>query len=166
MPYLDTPNNGGEYKVWLTPVESYLCDLDVACTEGNFGFVESQSKTDNFKVGDEVPDEIDTRFHDGYFGGPYLDGLGIEWIDSLGASNEKFSYYAPEHFVNHEAHVEAPEIGTHKIAISNQEGCTVGDVYVAGTKQRKKGPQTLAVKVTKAMKNKGTFTIFVDVVCQ
>jgi hypothetical protein len=42
----------------------------------------------------------------------------------------------------------------------------VGDVYVAGTKQRKKGPQTVGVKVTKAMKSKGTFTIFVDVVCQ
>jgi hypothetical protein len=42
----------------------------------------------------------------------------------------------------------------------------VGDVYVAGVKQKKKGPQTVPIRVSKAMKNKGTFTIFVDVVCQ
>ena len=36
---------------------------------------------------------------------------------------------------------------------------------VAGTKLRKKGPQTVGVRVTKGMKNKGSFTIFVDVVC-
>ena len=170
IPYLDTPNNGGEYKVWLTPLSAYQCRTTmavVACTEGQtFGFVHGDTKTDNFKVGDEVPDEIDTRFHDTYFGGGYLDGLGITWQDTHGASNKKFSYFAPEHFVNHEAHVEAPEIGTHYISIANQAGCTVGDVYVAGTKQRKQGPQTVNVKVTKAMKNKGTFTVFVDVVCQ
>src|SRR5688572_21870688 len=26
MPYLDTPNNGGEYKVWVTPLEDYQCE--------------------------------------------------------------------------------------------------------------------------------------------
>jgi hypothetical protein len=168
MPYLDTPNNGGEYKVWLTPVNSYQCDLSlVSCSEGQtFGFVNSETKTDNFKVGEEVPDEIDTRFHDGYLGSVLLDGLAIKWQDTHGASNMKYSYFAPEHVIMHEAHVEAPEIGTHYISIANQAGCTVGDVYVAGTKQRKKGPQTVSVKVTKAMKNKGTFTVFVDVVCQ
>jgi hypothetical protein len=170
LPYNDTPNNGGEYKVWLTPLTSYQCNEDltiVACTEGQtFGFVHSESKTDNFKVGDEVPDEIDTRFHDSYYGGGLLDGLAIKWQDTHGASNMKYSYFAPEHVIMHEAHVEAPEIGTHYISIANQPGCTVGDVYVAGTKQRKNGPQTVGVKVTKAMKNKGTFTVFVDVVCQ
>lgn len=167
IPYNDTPNNGGEYKVWLTPVGAYQCALNVvSCDQATFGFIHSESKTDNFKVGDEVPDEIDTRFHEGYYGGPYLDGLSIRWQDTHGASNTKFSYYEPEHFINHEAHVEAPEIGTHYITIGNQPGCTVGDVYVAGSKQRKKGPQTVGVKVTKAMKQKGTFTIFVDVVCQ
>jgi hypothetical protein len=168
IPYDDTPNNGGEYKVWLTPGGSYQCDLSlVSCDAGDtFGFIRSESKTDNFKVGDEVPDEIDTRFHDGYLGGGFLDGLSIRWQDSLGASNTKHSYFEPEHQINHEAHVEAPEIGTHYVSIADQAGCSVGDVYVAGTKQRKKGPQTINVRVTKAMKNKGTFTIFVDVVCK
>jgi hypothetical protein len=44
LPYLDTPNNGGEYKVWMTPVGSYTPD------QGTFGFINSQSKTDNFKI--------------------------------------------------------------------------------------------------------------------
>ena len=78
---------------------------------------------------------------------------------------ERFGIFRSQHIVFHEAHVESPEIGTHSIVIDNQPGCTVGDVYVAGTKLRKKGPQTVGVRVTKGMKNKGSFTIFVDVVC-
>jgi hypothetical protein len=44
IPFADTPNNGGEYKVWIT--------LQSAYSEGNgtFGFVNADSKTDNFKV--------------------------------------------------------------------------------------------------------------------
>ena len=29
MPYADTPNPGGEYKVWATLVGDFACDLDV-----------------------------------------------------------------------------------------------------------------------------------------
>ena len=39
MPFKDTPNNGGEYKVWMTPVVYPFK-----------GFLPSKSKTDNFKV--------------------------------------------------------------------------------------------------------------------
>jgi hypothetical protein len=46
IPYSDTPNAGGEYKVWMTPVGAY----DPSKQNSNFGFVESDSKTDNFKV--------------------------------------------------------------------------------------------------------------------
>jgi cysteine-rich repeat protein len=46
MPYADTPNNGGEYKMWLTPVDEY----DTSARNANFGFIESESKTDNYKV--------------------------------------------------------------------------------------------------------------------
>ena len=51
MPYADTPNPGGEYKVWVTPVERYELDA------GRHGFVPRWSKTDNFKVraSDEEP---------------------------------------------------------------------------------------------------------------
>src|SRR6185295_15808003 len=43
MPYADTPNPGGEYKAWATPVADY-----------NGEFVNRFSKTDNFKVRSEV----------------------------------------------------------------------------------------------------------------
>ena len=164
MPYLDTPNNGGEYKAWITPLASYACDdlSIVDCTIGTHGFIHSESKTDNFKVRG-IADEIDTRFLD--FWGNYLDNRRITWFDTQGASNTKWSYYDPAHVIMHEAHVEAPEIGTHYIQVNDQPGCKVGDVALDGVKTKKKGPQTVPVKVTKAMKAKGTFTVFVDVRC-
>jgi cysteine-rich repeat protein len=39
IPYSDTPNNGGEYKAWVTPLVNGVCD-----------FTSSATKTDNFKV--------------------------------------------------------------------------------------------------------------------
>ncbi len=47
-PFEDTPNEGGEYKVWVTSVDCYDDEPDAAGT--NFGFREKYSKTDNFKV--------------------------------------------------------------------------------------------------------------------
>jgi hypothetical protein len=41
----NTPNHGGEYKAWVTPVSSYD-----AKNCSNYGFCDSASKTDNFKV--------------------------------------------------------------------------------------------------------------------
>src|SRR4030066_231281 len=46
MPYADTPNNGGEYKAWMTP----LCRYNPSDPHSYFGFIERYSKTDNFKV--------------------------------------------------------------------------------------------------------------------
>jgi len=43
MPFSDTPNNGGEYKVWVTPIASY-----------DDGFFHRFSKTDNFKVRSQI----------------------------------------------------------------------------------------------------------------
>ena len=163
MPYADTPNPGGEYKAWLTPLSKYVCPLDVvSCDQGRHGFINSESKTDNFKVG-SVPDEIDTRFRN--MSGNFLDGRKITWYDTLGAANTKWSYYDPARVIMHEAHVEAPEIGTHFISVADQPGCKVGAVYVDGAKTRTTGPQTVAVKITKGMKSKGSFTVFIDVMC-
>ena len=44
MPYEDTPNPGGVYKVWITPVSKY------SPGSGSFGFIPAWSKTDNFKI--------------------------------------------------------------------------------------------------------------------
>jgi len=49
FPYLDTPNNGGVYKAWVTPVGEY----DAA--KGVHGFLHNKSKTDNFKI--KIPGE-------------------------------------------------------------------------------------------------------------
>jgi hypothetical protein len=46
FPFQHTPNPGGEYKVWVTPVGSY----DNVNFSGSFGFIPRYSKTDNFKV--------------------------------------------------------------------------------------------------------------------
>lgn len=65
MPYDDTPNPGGVYKAWMTPLEDYilgcselglagdagLSAIDCGYVPGNFhGFIPAHSKTDNFKV--------------------------------------------------------------------------------------------------------------------
>lgn len=61
MPYKDTPNKGGVYKVWATPIEYFDGDptkVDNGYRGGYFhGFIPGHSKTDNFKVkkGKQVP---------------------------------------------------------------------------------------------------------------
>jgi hypothetical protein len=66
-PFDNTPNPGGEYKVWLTPLADFTgvgeCSLDYTqeqlqsdLCKGNFGFVGGHIKTDNFKAPDDVPE--------------------------------------------------------------------------------------------------------------
>ena len=111
----DTPNNGGVYKAWMTPLAQYGCDVTVVdCgNSGGFkhGFLPSDSKTDNFKVKSVPIREIDTQFMDSK--GNLLDGLGVTWTDPLGATNQKWSEYNPSVLAFHEAHVESVEPGTH-----------------------------------------------------
>jgi hypothetical protein len=142
MPYLDTPNNGGVYKAWVTFEDDYKAGaraLGVAAGQelevvnpgykgGNcHGFIPAHSKTDNFKVKAKAVVEIDTRFKDSATGLP-IDGPGITWYDTLGATNQKHSYYAPELKINHEAHVEATEVGTHLIVVDNGPGYTINKI--------------------------------------
>jgi hypothetical protein len=57
--YLDSPNNGGTYKVWATPVADFVGDpsqVDNDCGNGCYhGFIPSKSKTDNFKAKTGTP---------------------------------------------------------------------------------------------------------------
>lgn len=57
--FADTTNNGGVYKVWVTPVSSFVGDptqVDNLCGTGCYhGFVPSASKTDNFKAAFGTP---------------------------------------------------------------------------------------------------------------
>jgi hypothetical protein len=162
MPFNDTPNNGGVYKVWATLLSNYGCsDLTVSCTTGKHGFTPSLSKTDNYKVKVSAVREIDTRFLDA--SGNFIDGLSVTWIDTLGASNGKTSYLNVALDVNHEAHVEAPEDGTHQIVVADQAGCRVGTVILNGKSLPDAGAQTVSVKVLPSYKN---ITLRVDVQCQ
>ena len=53
-PFLDTPNQGGEYKVWVTPVGDFVGNANIVDNGYNpgffHGFIPAASKTDNFKV--------------------------------------------------------------------------------------------------------------------
>lgn len=51
FPYADTPNPGGVYKVWATPVSRFAGNVNQVDNPGQFhGFSNSWSKTDNYKV--------------------------------------------------------------------------------------------------------------------
>lgn len=178
MPYADTPNNGGVYKVWVTLQEDYLegC-LKQGVADGlgvvdcgplarrsggvAHGFIPAESKTDNFKVKAGPPREIDCRFISA--NGTYMDGLEVTWIDTLGASNKKWSVWAPQLFAFHEAHVENAETGNHRFDISDQAGCLVQQVVVDGELMPDLGPQTVDVLVKSSFKNG---TKWVDIYCK
>jgi hypothetical protein len=158
FPYDDTPNNGGVYKVWVSPTSL----LDCSAPGNKHCFVPRYSKTDNYKVRTGGAVEIDTRFS--AFSGVWIDGLAATWIDTLGASNVKFSQYDPSLLAFHEAHVEAAEAGTHTIVVSDQAGCTVVSAVSAG-KTYLPVNGTVTVPVTVKNQTKGDTTYRVDVNC-
>jgi len=174
MPYNDTPNPGGEYKVWVEltsnlPQSCSLASVDCSARGTFHGFKPSLSKTDNYKVGSQ-PRELDTRFFadtngDGYMNSDesFIDGLEITWHDTLGNSNNKWSYLNTALDINHEAHVEDVETGTHIIDIYNQPGCNVGNVFLNGTALKNKGPQSVSVPVKPSFQSG---TLRVDVACE
>jgi hypothetical protein len=93
--FLNTPNAGNVYKVWVTPVSSFAgnpANVDNPCDNGcSHGFVHSQSKTDNFKVV-SVPSAtfclvIQKQFFDGTTTSPDLLGWGMSVTDPFGVTN-------------------------------------------------------------------------------
>ena len=93
MPYLDTPNPGGVYKVWATPVAQLLGDPNKVDSGGRFhGFVPSYSKTDNFKVKGVVEQRlIVKKFYDSNANGcwdegePEIYGWPMRIVDPAGS---------------------------------------------------------------------------------
>jgi len=159
FPYADTPNNGGEYKVWVTPTNLLDCNA-----RGNkYCFVPRFSKTDNFKVRNPRAVEIDTRFAGA--AGAFMDGLAATWFDTNGASNVKYSEYDPTLLAFHEAHVEAAEDGAQQIVVNDQPGCKVVDAVTDGrTYKPSKGSVTVPVTVDSSTST-GDQTYRVDVRC-
>jgi len=178
FPFSDTPNNGGEYKAWVTPVANYLegCSaLGVADGLGaidcgqmpndDHGFIHSHSKTDNFKVKTNgTIQEIDTYFRDSNFNP--LPGMCETWIDTLGVVNTRCSEGPTPR-----AHVEAVETGVHQIIIYPQPGCmtfTGGVSQFVGNKLLTTqwfsgGPGSVTVDIT--IKNNFTGSIVIQVYC-
>jgi hypothetical protein len=184
MPYADTPNNGGEYKAWATPVANYLdgCSalgvasglsvVDCGITGGDFhGFIPSHSKTDNFKVKNNgVNREVDTHFIDSN-GNLILNECEI-WIDTLGVSNLRCSEVNLAIGNQGWAHVEQVEDGVHQFVISSQAGCTTftGGVsqYIGNklvTTQLFSGGPGSPVVVDIQVKPNFSGTIEIDVYC-
>jgi hypothetical protein len=171
FPYNDTPNPGGVYKVWVVRVDDFLAGcaalgvnngldvVDAGKKPGNMhGFVPAHCKTDNFKVKKQAIVEIDVRFFN-HATGEILDGLGITWTDTLGASNKKYSYWAPDLLVFHEAHVEAVETGVHLIDIADGPGYTIAHIHTPDG-DLIEGPGSVLVHIQNLSTD---LTVFIDV---
>jgi archaellum component FlaF (FlaF/FlaG flagellin family) len=106
MPYKDTPNKGGVYKVWATPIEEFDGDptkVDNGYKPGYFhGFIPRYSKTDNFKVKQrgrqpETPEVEICKFEDTNGNGvwdanePTISSWMITVTDPLGISNDYYT---------------------------------------------------------------------------
>jgi hypothetical protein len=109
VPFLDTPNNGGVYKVWATPVGDgtltgggFVGDVNQAdndCGGGKgipgcfHGFIASRSKTDNFKIKDTTTYCI--TVHKEVVDKKEGSAPGVSWeinvADSLGVTNTFFT---------------------------------------------------------------------------
>jgi hypothetical protein len=161
FPYADTPNNGGVYKVWVSPTAL----LDCTAPGNKNCFVPRFSKTDNFKVRDSRIVEIDTRFWKPGYSQP-LDGMLANWTDTNGAMNQKYSEYNPAIPASHEAHVETAEQSTRRIHVTDQANC-VNDRVVSPTGETTI-PIGVNVTVSVSVKNhnSGDATYFVDVFCR
>ena len=184
IPYANTPNNGGVYKVWVTRLDDFLlgcqglgkagnAGLDIVdcgdAAANHHGFIPAHSKTDNFKVksqGAKEGTEIDVRFfhdanNDGHYSWdtsiePLICGLEVKWTDTVGVQNTKFS--DPD--FGCQAHIEQAEIGTHTITIIGGPACNGGLVHVDNVDQAVGLPQTVTVTVQAK-----DITHFVDVAC-
>ena len=162
FPYADTPNNGGVYKVWVTPTNLY--DPTLSAPGNKNGFIPKYSKVDNFKVRSDIIVEIDVRF---WKNGSAMDGYAAVWTDTNGASNIKFSEYNPAVLAFHEAHFEATEEGRHSIKVSDQPGCDITAVELPDGSYGKLRGNTSTVSFDVAPAGPGAdVTYFVDVSCQ
>jgi hypothetical protein len=98
VPYADTPNGGGVYKVWITRID----DFNAACAAagqpggdcGLAGFVSGNTKTDNFRTRDSTTDTEEefgsvqaVKFYDANANGVFdgTDSLLPNWEMTLGS---------------------------------------------------------------------------------
>ncbi|MBN1336677.1 MAG: hypothetical protein JXB39_12035 [Deltaproteobacteria bacterium] len=134
-PYEDTPNPGGVYKVWITPTDDYIGEVDLSCVgegkdcsiageywePGNYhGFVPAASKTDNYKVKRTriYPALITvSKFNDANMDGDptgeeYVTGWAVDAVDPLGGETTEYTT----------AYILAAESGTYAFTEALCEG--------------------------------------------
>ncbi len=93
--FLLSPEAARAYKVWVTPVSSFLGNpglVDNPCSGGCFhGFVASTSKTDNFTLGPSFCLTIQKQFSES--DGSLIPGVGWEFdvTDTVGVVNPYFT---------------------------------------------------------------------------
>ncbi|UCE36157.1 MAG: hypothetical protein JSW00_11460 [Thermoplasmata archaeon] len=155
MPYKDTPNKGGVYKVWATPIEHFVGDpskVDNGYKPGYYhGFIPRYSKTDNFKVRlpkepPETPEIKICKWRDCNSNGVWdtheiaISGWKITVLDPLGVEN--IYYTCCEGCVI----IYAPKDGTYIIKEEIQSGWTVTATIVNGVSISPTDEVTLTVK--------------------
>jgi hypothetical protein len=115
FPYDNTPNKGGVYKAWITPVDKYLGDPDYVPEKANdpvngenyapgnyHGFDPAWSKTDNYKVRKKDPPCIEPelnvrKFHDKNINGVQdageedVTGWAVDITDPLAITNTEYT---------------------------------------------------------------------------
>jgi hypothetical protein len=158
MPYKDTPNKGGVYKVWATPIEQFVGDpdkVDNGYKPGQFhGFIPRYSKTDNFKVRlrkeTETPEIKICKFKDCNSNGVRdsweweLSGWKITVTDPLGVKN---TYYTNDDGC---VIVYAPADGEY-IVREDPNGWTVTGTYINGVQVLPTIEVSLSVKARHSM---------------
>ncbi|MBN9661594.1 MAG: hypothetical protein J0H49_25585 [Acidobacteria bacterium] len=129
--FAPTPNNGGAYKVWATPVANFVGDptlVDNPCGNGCFhGFMPSASKSDNFKAkNDTATFCLSVTKQLLQSSGAYAAGSGWQFdvTDPLGVVN---SYFADG---NGELQVCGLSAGSYTIA--EDQGSQLLALYVNG----------------------------------
>lgn len=139
--YLDTPSEGGVYKVWATPVEDFEGDpslVDNECGGGcKHGFRPAKSKTDNFKVEPSTPTfclTVNKEFSDFDPEGPYFptDGWLITVEDSVGVINERVTSDGSDGGVYGQAQFCGLTAGSYTVREEQQVDDQVGGLIVNG----------------------------------
>jgi hypothetical protein len=92
--FLISPEPARAYKVWVTPVGSFLGDsslVDNPCSGGCFhGFVASRSKTDNFTLGPSFCLNLQKQFQQPDGSIPPGPGWEFDITDTLGVVNPRY----------------------------------------------------------------------------
>lgn len=129
--FLLSPEAARAYKVWVTPVDSFLGNaalVDNPCSGGCFhGFVASTSKTDNFNLGPSFCLTVLKQFVE--FDGSLLPGVGWEFdvTDTTGVVNSFYTDSAGQ--------VKVCGLAAGAYTVAEDPNATIASLVVNGVSQ-------------------------------